>query len=406
MMKRIYLDHAATTQLDPAVKKAMEPFWSVDFGNASSIYEEGRVAKKAISDARHKVSEILSARPDEIIFTSSGTESDNLAIFGSVGTERDQISLRTSHNKRAKSNFPHIITSSIEHHAVLHACEKLEKEGFEVSYLDVDKDGLVDLEELKKELRKETILVSIMYANNEIGTIQPISRIAKIIRAHRKEHGVETPYFHTDAIQTPSFLDLNVAKLGIDLMSLNGSKIYGPKGVGCLYKKRGLKIEPILYGGGQESGLRPGTENIPAIVGFAEALEVAQKEREKESARLIELRNYFIENLSKTFPDSKINGSLDARLPNNINISFHGVEGESIILYLDAKGIASSTGSACSSDSLEPSHVIKAIGRCHEHVHGSVRFSLGKENTKEDIDYVLKVLPDIINKLKNISSIK
>ncbi|MBU1179278.1 cysteine desulfurase [Patescibacteria group bacterium] len=392
MKKRIYLDHAATTYMDPRVKAAMEPYWEKNFGNPSSIYEEGRAAKKAIAGARLKVASVINARPDEIIFTAGGTESDNLAVFGLA---RSSVGGRTSHRP---SHRPHIIVSKIEHHAILHPCQALGD--FEISYISVDKNGIVGLEELKNTLKKETILVSIMYANNEIGSIQPIAEIAKIIR----KHGGKV-LFHTDAVQAPPYLDLNVLKLGVDLMTLNGSKIYGPKGIGCLYKKRNVKLKPILYGGGQEAGLRSGTENVPAIVGFAAALELAQKDREKESKRLEKLRNYFVERILKMEPSARLNGSLENRLPNNVNISFCGVEGESIVLYLDAKGVACSTGSACSSDSLEPSHVIMAIKTPPKYAHGSVRFTLGKKTIKKDIDYVLKVLPGIIKKLKNISAI-
>ncbi|MFC1625306.1 cysteine desulfurase family protein [Patescibacteria group bacterium] len=403
MKKRIYLDHAATTYLDPRVKTAMDSYWIKNFGNPSSIYEEGRAVKTALASARNKVAEILSARPDEIVFTNGGTESDNLAV---LGVARKQKALRQAQGKL------HIITSKIEHHAVLHSCEKLKQEGFEISYIDVDKNGVIDLKQLKAELRPparhtaqgavggETILVSVMYANNEIGTIQPIKEIAKIV--HRNSKAI----FHTDAVQAPAYLDLNVLKLGVDLMTLNGSKIYGPKGIGVLFKKRGIKLEPLIYGGHQESGLRPGTENVPAIIGFARALELVQKDREKESKRLIKLRVYFMKELFKTVPTLIVNGSLDDRLPNNINISIYGVEGEAMVLYLDEKGVACSTGSACTSDNLDPSHVIMALGVSYEYAHGSLRFTMGKQTTKSDIDYVLEVLPDIIKKLRNISALK
>ncbi len=397
-MKRIYLDHAATTYMDPAVKKAMDAFFIENFGNPSAIYEEGRIAKKAISDARLSVARSLGAQPDEIIFTGGGTQGDNLAIFGAA---------RHLAKTLKKGATPHIITSKIEHHAVLYSFEQLENEGFEVSYINVGKDGIIDLKQFKESLRPETILVSVMLANNEIGAIQPISEISKAIRLYKKEKGgnASDPLFHTDAVQAPSYIDLNVLKPGVDLLSLNGSKIYGPKGVGALYIKRGIKISPLSFGGGQEKGINPGTENVPAIVGLAKALELAQKEREKESARLSRLRDYFIKGILKSVPDTVLNGSAEKRLPNNVNISFLGVEGESIVLYLDARGIACSTGSACNSDNLEVSHVIRALGRPYEYAHGSVRFTLGKKTKKEDIDYVLKVLPEIIKKLRNMSAI-
>lgn len=390
-MKRVYLDHSATTYMDSQVKETMEPYWSDNFGNPSAIYEEGRKAKKAIFDAREKTASVLGVRPDEIIFTAGGTESDNMAVFGV--------------SRFYKSRGNHIVASKIEHHAVLYTFDKLKKEGFEADYIKVDESGIVDLKQLKSVLKKETTLVSVMYANNEIGAIQPIQEIAKIIRSHRKEHGCDTPYFHVDAVQAPSYLDLNVLKLGVDLLTLNGSKIYGPKGIGCLYIKRGVKIEPVIYGGGQEASLRPGTENVPAIVGFAKALELAQEGREIESKRLTGFRDYFIDKLLKEIPDTILNGSKENRLPNNINVSFLSVEGEAIVLYLDAEGIASSTGSACSSDSLEPSHVITALKRRDNYAHGSVRFTMGKKTTKNDIDYVMKVLPGIIKKLRSISAL-
>jgi len=395
-MKRIYLDHASTTYLDPRVKKAMEPFWSKDFGNPSSIYEEGRIAKEAISAARSQVASLLNCKADEIIFTCGGTESDNLAVLGVARNVRSST-----------SNRGHIIISKIEHHAVLRACDALKKEaclparqGREITEIGVDKGGIIDLKQLESALKPETILVSIMLVNNEIGTIQPIKDISKIVRKQSKA------LLHTDAVQAPSFLDLNVQKLGVDLMTLNGSKIYGPKGVGILYKKRGIRLEPLIYGGGQEMNLRSGTENVPGIVGFAKALELAQKDREKESERLTKLRDYFIEEILQRIPRTVLNGSVSERLPNNVNVSFHGVEGEAVELYLDAKGIACSTGSACTSSSLEPSHVVMALGRPYEYAHGSVRFTMGKKTTKQELDYVLKVLPDIIKKLRGVSAIK
>ncbi len=394
-MKRIYLDHAATTYLDPQVKKAMEPFWEKDFGNASTIYKEGVDARNAMNASRKTIASIIGAHPDEIIFTNGGTESDNLAIFGVA--------------RQYKSK--HIITSKIEHHAVLNSCQALEKEaclparqGFKITYLKVDKDGIVDLKQLKKSLNKNTILVSVMYANNEIGVVQPIREIVKIIRDFKKRHGVG-PLFHTDAIQAAGYLDLNVERLGADLMSLNASKIYGPKGIGCLYIKRGVKLAPIIFGGGQERGLRPGTENIPGIVGLAKALEISQKMKEKETKRLSILRNYLIKGVLKKIPKSSLNGCLAPRLPNNANMVIPNIEGESLVLYLDAQGVSCSTGSACTSQDLEPSHVITALGKSKEDAHCSVRFTLGRKTTKSEIDYLLKILPAIFKKLKGISTI-
>ena len=436
-IKRIYLDHAAAAPMDKRVKKAMEPFWTENFGNPNALYKEGLTARNAVETAREDVAKVLGARAKEIIFTAGGTESDNLAIFGVtyaiIGGIGKLTSLRTdeegnpteakfSNSSPASQNFalprPHIITTKFEHHAVLNTCKFLEKQGFEVTYLDVGKDGVVNPEDVKKALKSETILVSIMYANNEIGTIQPIREIAKVIRDFKKKGGIIGsakqnfslprlnpifPLFHTDACQVPGYLDLNVERLGVDLMTINGSKIYGPKGIGMLYVKNGIKLEPLLYGGEQEKKLRPGTENVPAIVGLAEALKIADQDREKESARLVKLRDYFTGRILNEIPKTVLNGHPAQRLPNNINVSILDAEGESIVLYLDEAGVACSTGSACTSESLEPSHVILAIGKPHAYAHGAMRFSLGRSTTKKDIDYVMKVLPDIIKKLRMFS---
>jgi cysteine desulfurase len=394
-MRRIYLDHASTTYTDPKVCGSMEPYWSKSFGNPSSIHKEGREAKKAINRARDRIAAILNVQPRELVFTGSGTESDNLAILGAARANKDK--------------GKHIVTTQIEHHAVLRAAERLKKEGFEVSYVGVDREGIINLEELKDALRKDTVLVSVMYANNEIGTIQPLVKIAKIIRNFKKTLSramEEHPFFHTDAAQAAGYLDLNAAKLGVDLLSINGSKIYGPKGTGVLFVKRGLRIEPLFYGGSQERGLRSGTENVAGIVGLAEALALAQKSRVKEAKRLTELRDYLIDQILKKIPKAVLNGSRENRLPNNVNISFYGVEGESLVLYLDAKGVAASTGSACTSKKLEASHVIRALGRSYKYAHGSLRLSLGKTTTREDLDYVLEILPSIIKKLRKISAVK
>ena len=439
--KRIYMDHAAAAPMDKRVKKAMEPYWTENFGNPNALYKEGLVARSAVEIARENVAKVLGARPKEIIFTNGGTESDNLAIFGvaraMTGGVGKLTSLRTDeegnpteakfpNSSLSSVSRPHIITTKFEHHAVLNSCKRLEKEGFEVTYLDVGKEGVVSPEDVKRELKPETVLVSIMYANNEIGTVQPIKEIAKVIRIFKKngggkllslrtdEEGNPTeskfsssvfPYFHTDACQAPGYLDLNVERLGVDLLTLNGSKIYGPKGIGLLYVKNGINLEPILYGGEQERKLRPGTENVPAIVGLAEALKIAEQEREKESARLIKIRDYFIGRLLGEIPKTVLNGHSAERLPNNINVSILDAEGESIVLYLDEAGVACSTGSACTSESLEPSHVILAIGKPHAYAHGAMRFSLGRSTTKKDIDYEMKVLPDIIKKLRMFSPV-
>lgn len=386
-MRRIYLDYAATTPLDPRVKAAMEPWWDLEYGNAGGLYEEGRRAKAVMQNAREIIAKLIGAKADEIIFTSGGTESDNLAIFGVART----------------IGKGHIITTTFEHHAVLNPCQELAKQGFDVTYLNVGREGIVNPEDVQKALRPETILISIMYANNEIGTIQPIAEIGKIIQDYKLKTKNQKLYFHTDACQGAGYLDLNVNNLGVDLMSVNGSKIYGPKGVGFLYKKMGVKIKPQILGGGQESRLRSGTEAIPLIVGMAEAFKIAQEECEKESARLIPLRDYFVSEIMKRIPKVVLNGHPEKRLPNNINVSILDIEGEALILYLDAEGIAISTGSACTSESLDPSHVILALGKPYEFAHSSMRFTLGRRTTKEDLNYVLEKLPKVVEWLRIVS---
>jgi cysteine desulfurase len=393
-MERIYLDHAATTYMDSRVKSRMDKYYSVVFGNPSSIYEEGRLAKEELDSSRREVASILGVGPHEVYFTGGGSESDNLAVLGV--------------SRAYKSEGDHVITSKIEHHAVLHAVNRLEKEGFTASYAGVDKDGVVDISKIKSDLNKFTVLVSVMYVNNEIGTIQPIKEIAKIIRDFKKSLGrseTQPPFFHTDAIQAAAYFDINPFRLGADLMTLNGSKIYGPKGVGMLYAKRGIRIEPLIYGGGQERGTRSGTENVAGIAGFCEALRIVREEKEKEAKRLFVLRNYLVENILKMIPDTALNGSLENGAPHIANFSFFGVEGESLVLYLDAKGIACSTGSACNSASLEPSHVIMELKKPPEYAHGSARFSFGKKTKKEDLDYLLSVLPPIISRLREMSAL-
>lgn len=400
-MKEIYLDHAATTYLDPRVKEAMEPYWENEYGNPSSLYRPGRRAKEALDQARETIAQILRCRPEEITFTGGGTEAINLAIFGAARMYQEQ--------------GKHIITTKIEHHAVLHSVEALVKEGFEVTYLEVDEYGLVDPEAVRKALRPDTILVSIMYANNEIGTIEPIEEIGKVIKEFRKSQSVGQvsnvrgqmfPLFMTDACQAAGALDLEVDKLGVDLFAFNGSKIYGPKGVGALYARRGVRLKPLIYGGGQENNLRSGTENVPGIVGLAKALELAQKERQEENVRLAGLRDYFIGRLLTEIPKTVLNGHPVRRLPNNVNVSVLDIEGEGVILYLDAKGVYISTGSACTSTTLDPSHVILAIGQPYEYAHGSLRFTLGKRTTKEDLDYVMKVFPGVVEKLRKMSPVR
>lgn len=393
--KRIYLDTAAATPTDSAVLRVMIPYFSVAAGNPSSLHHEGVVAHQALESARQKIAVLLGSHPDELVFTSGGTEGDNLAIFGVCRGLLEK-------NKIKKPG--HIITSAIEHQAVLNSCQALEKEGWSVTYLPVSSEGIVDLVSLKQALRPDTVLVSVMYANNEIGSVQPIREVAKILREYRKvQNETRLPYFHTDACQAPRFLPLAVEKLGVDLMTINGSKIYGPKGIGCVYVKRNTFITPLIYGGGQERGMRSGTENLPGVVGLAEALTLAIEKSEKDNVRLIGIRDYFIAQLQK-FPNVKINGGLVERLPNNINVSFTGIMGEWLVLSLDARGVACSTGSACSSHHKDDSHVIMALGHDKIYAESTVRFSLDQNTTQNDIDYVLKKVKEILDQNKNITS--
>lgn len=389
-MKQIYLDYAAATYIEPAVLKKMKPYLGEFFGNASSLHSLGQISKNAIEKARRETAGILGVLPEEIIFTGSGTESANLAIFGIA---------------RAYKKFGNnIIISKIEHKAVLESAKALEKEDFKITCLNVNKKGIVDLDEFKKALNKKTILVSIMYANNEIGTIQPIAEISKIIRNFKGENAL--PLFHSDACQAVGALPLDVKKLGVDALTLNGSKIYGPKGVGCLYLNKNIKIEPIIIGGGQENNLRAGTENPALIVGFAEALKLAEKTRIKESQRLTVLRDYFIKNILRLVKGCQLNGDAKKRLPNNINLLFSGIEGESLVLRLDLHGICGSTGSACTSLDFAVSHVLSALGIKKELIHGSLRLTLGRKTTKKDLDYVLKTLAREVEDLRKMSAIK
>ncbi len=384
----VYADHAATTPLDEAVYECMRPYFSGTYGNPSSLHTSGRRACKVLVDAREKIAHLLEARPEEIIFTGSGTESDNLAIVG------------TARANRAHGN--HIIVSSIEHKAVLESARALIKEGFEVTEIPVDKSGMVDARDVVGAIKDTTILISIMLGNNEIGTLLPVQEIAKEVKKIRGDS--PTPLMHTDACQAAGFEDIAPTKLGVDLLSLNGSKIYGPKGVGVLYKKKDTKIESIIVGGAQEYHLRAGTESVPLIVGITEAYAHAVALREQEVVRLEKLRAYFIEGLTKAIPDILINGNQKHHLPHITHVTVPLVEGESLVLLLDAHGIETSTGSACSSHDLRPSYVLTAIGQDDELVHGSVRFSFGRHTTKEDIDYILSVFPPIVATLKGISA--
>lgn len=385
MKKEVYLDYAATTPLRPQVYKAMEPYLIEKFGNPSSIHHFGKETKIAIEEAREKIAKAIGAKNDEIIFTSGGTESNNMAIKG--------VALALSEKGK------HIITTPIEHHAVLEPCNFLEKLGFEITYLKVDKDGIVDPDELRKAIRKDTILISIMHANNEIGTIEPIEELSKIAR----EFDI---YFHTDAVQTVGHIPVNVDTLGVDLLSLSAHKFYGPKGIGALYIRKGTRIYPLIHGGEQEQRKRAGTENVAGIVGMGRAIELAILELEKEKKRLSDLRDYFISEIERRIPDVYLNGHRIKRLPNNINFSFAYIEGESILLNLDLEGIGVSTGSACSSRSLEPSHVLSAIGLPTELAHSAIRFTLGLYTTKEDLDYTLDILEKTVERLRSISPYK
>lgn len=386
----IYMDHAATTPMRPEVLQAMLPYFTADFGNPSSIYTIGQEARKAVDDARERIARILGARMSEIVFTSGGTESDNAALKGVA------FALRSLGN--------HIITTAIEHHAVLHTCYQLEQFGFDVTYLPVDEYGLVDPKDVIDSITDQTILVSVMMANNEIGTIQPIEEIARLVKAEAKRRD-RTIIVHTDAVQAAGFLDINARSLGVDLLSLSAHKIYGPKGVGLLYVRRGTPFEEQNAGGGQERQRRSGTENVPGIVGFAEALRLATSEREHNLAHCLRLRHRLEQGVFESIDRVRLNGHPDLRLPSNVNISFEGVEGEPVLLGLDFAGICASSGSACSSASLEPSHVLLAIGLTAEMAQGSLRITVGKDNTDEDVDYLLSVLPAMIGKLRAMPSL-
>ncbi len=380
--RMIYLDHAATTPTRSEVVETMLPYFTQKYGNPSSIYSVGRESKKAIEEARETVAKVIGAQPREIFFTGSGTEADNWAIKG------------VAYANRQKGK--HIITTAIEHHAVLHTCQYLESEGFEVTYLPVDPDGLVTAEQVREAIRPDTILISIMFANNEIGTIQPIAEIGKIA----KEKGIN---FHTDAVQAMGNVNINVEELNVDLLSMSAHKFYGPKGIGALYVRKGVKMTSFMHGGAQERGRRASTENVAAIVGLAKALEIASENMEQYNRKLISLRDRTIEEIQKKVPFIKLNGHRTKRLPGNVNFSFEFIEGESLLLMLDMKGIAASSGSACTSGSLDPSHVLLAIGLPHEIAHGSLRITFGEDNSDADVDYLMEVLPPIVQRLREMS---
>ncbi|MDD2836792.1 MAG: cysteine desulfurase NifS [Methanothrix sp.] len=383
-MKRIYMDHAATTPLAPEVLEAMIPYFTDYYGNASSLHSFGREAKEALEDARIKIARLINAEPSEIFFTSGGTESDNLALKG------------IARRNRKKGN--HIITSSIEHPAILEVCKVLAKQGFEVTYLPVTKEGLVELTTLESAIRKDTILISIMHANNEIGTIQPLNEIGGIA----KERNIN---FHSDAVQTVGKIPVDVKSIGVDALSISGHKLYGPKGIGVLFVRKGVKIESIQQGGGHENGLRSGTENIPGIVGLGRAAELARNTMLDESKRLTALRDHLKDFVLNRIEESWLNGHPTKRLPNNLNFGFKYIEGESLLLYLDALGIAASTGSACSSKKLSASHVLTAIGLQPEYSHGSLRITLGQSNTLDDVDLAGQAIEQSVIRLRKMSAL-
>jgi cysteine desulfurase len=381
-MRKVYFDNAATTRVKDEVIEEMQKYYSELYGNPSSIYNFGQLAKKAVESSREKVARLLNSNPDEIYFTGGGSEADNWAIKGIL-----------SANEK-KGN--HIITTKIEHHAILHTCEYLEKKGAEVTYLDVDENGLIDLKQLEESIKDNTVLISIMFANNEIGTIQPIKEIGEIA----KKHDI---YFHTDAVQAVGNEVIDVKDMNIDLLSLSAHKIHGPKGVGALYIKKGTRIHNLIHGGAQEKKKRAGTENVPGIAGLGRAADIAYNNFDQKREKLIKLRDRLIEKIDKEIPECQLNGHREKRLPGNVNFSFKYIEGESLLLYLDMEGISASSGSACTSGSLDPSHVLMSIGLPHEIAHGSLRLSLSDYNTEEDVDYTVEKLINVVKRLRQMS---
>lgn len=383
MVRKVYLDNAATTKVKPEVVDEMKKYFDEMYGNPSSeIYELGRNSRQAIEEARSIISKFINADENELYFTAGGSESDNWAIKG----------VAFANMKKGK----HIITTKIEHHAVLHTCEYLKKFGFETTYLDVDRYGMVDLEQLEQSIRPDTILISVMYANNEIGTLQPIEKIGEIAKKHKIT-------FHTDAVQALGAVKIDVKKQNIDLMSMSAHKVKGPKGIGAMYIRKGVKIDNFIHGGAQERKKRAGTESVQNIVGFGKAIELAERDFDKNFEKLTEMRNTLMQGIKDSIEDVVLNGHPTLRLPNNVNFSYRYVEGESILLFLDMEGISASSGSACTSGSLDPSHVLLATGLDHETAHGSIRFTISEETTKEDIDYVVQTMKEIITKLRKIS---
>ena len=383
-MQRVYLDNAATTKVDPKVVEVMTLALRDNFGNPSSIYAEARTAKKSLEEARTQVAALIKAKPEEIIFTGGGSEADNLALCG----------IAEAYEKKGR----HIITSQVEHHAVLHTCEYLQKRGFDLTYLPVDEFGLVSPEDVKAAIRPDTILISIMYANNEVGTIMPIREIGTVAREHKI-------LLHTDAVQAAGHVDIDVERDGIDLLSLTAHKIHGPKGVGALYRRKGVRLLPLIHGGGQERGFRAGTENLPGAVALGKACELAAAGFQENNARMKELRDCLIDGIFEKIPYVKLNGHPEKRLSNNVNVSVRYIEGEGMLLRLDMAGIAASSGSACTSGSLDPSHVLLAMGLDHATAHGSLRLTLSHETTKEEVDYLLEKLPEIAEFLREMSPV-
>ena len=381
-MRKVYLDNAATTALSPAVLEQMMPYLTTIYGNPSSPHSFGQEARKGVEHARDQVAKALNALPEEIIFTGCGTESDNTVLFGVA--------------ERYAKKGNHIITTNVEHHAILHTCEALEKRGVKVTYLPVDENGMVTAEQVEKAITDQTILVSIMFANNEVGTIMPVAEIGKVCR----EHGV---LFHTDAVQAVGHVPVDVKAMNIDMLSLSAHKFHGPKGVGALYVKKGIRLPAYVMGGAQERNRRAGTENVAGIVGLGAAIEIAVQQLPESAARMAKLRDKLVAGIAERIPEVKLNGHPTLRLPNNVNYSIKYIEGESILLMLDMNGIAASSGSACTSGSLDPSHVLLALGLTHEVAHGSVRLTLSDETTEEDIDYVLEVLPKVAERLRAMS---
>jgi cysteine desulfurase len=388
-MRRVYFDHNATTSVDPEVLRAMLPYFSDEFGNASSIHSFGQRTRAAVERARESVAALIGARPTEIVFTSGGTESDNLAIFGLAAAAA---------GKAGRGKRPHVIATSIEHHAVLNACQALEQRGADVTFLPVDREGRVDPGDARRAIRPETVLITVMHANNELGTVQLIEEIGRI--------AVETDiYFHSDAVQSAGKVPVDVNRLRVDLLSISGHKIYGPKGVGALYIRKGTRLEPLLYGGHHERDRRPGTENVAGIVGLGKAAELARARLSSETARVAALRDRLEQGLLAQVPQARANGGRAARTPNTTNVTFPFIEGEALVIALDLKGLACSTGAACSSGAMEPSHVLTAIGLPPEDARASLRFSLGRENTDQDVDFALATIPGVVEHLRELSPV-